>query len=486
MDNFGRKALDVLSNNKVVVLFIVLCIGAIYISGDPLTFVARELFTRIGRNGFMVLSLLIPILAGMGLNFGITIGAIAAQIATFWVVYWGFGGISGFLLTVVIATPIAMFFGWLVGKLFNTMKGAEMIAGMILGYFADGLYQLFFLFIIGGVIPVQNETLIIKGGVGVKNTIDLTGNLKYALDTVSMLSLAKVAMWVLVAIVGVRVVLRVVGKLEGPIAHDAALAVGAILIYGLTTIPAIKGFMGTDRLLLLDGVIIALVALAGFQLWKIVDNKFIKRNEDFSVWMPLAIIVLCGAGFLLTYVQPVREILVYVDIPVATYLSIVLLCVFNNMLLGTRLGQNMRTVGHSRVVANVAGINVDRTRIIAMVLSTVLACWGQLIYLQNIGTFATYAAHTQVSLFAIAALLVGGASIQKATNSQAIIGVILFHTLFIVAPQAGTRLFRNPQLGEYFRVFVAYGVIAVSLAMHAWKSKPRVAVSGKVEDTPDI
>ena len=202
--------------------------------------------------------------------------------------------------------------------------------------------------------------------------------------------------------------------------------------------------------------------------------------------MPLAIIVLCVAGFLLTYVQPVREILVYVDIPVATYLSIVLLCVFNNMLLGTRLGQNMRTVGHSRVVANVAGINVDRTRIIAMVLSTVLACWGQLIYLQNIGTFATYAAHTQVSLFAIAALLVGGASIQKATNSQAIIGVILFHTLFIVAPQAGTRLFRNPQLGEYFRVFVAYGVIAVSLAMHAWKSKPRTAVSGKVEDTPDI
>ena len=68
-----------------------------------------------------------------------------------------------------------------------------------------------------------------------------------------------------------------------------------------------------------------------------------------------------------------------------------------------------------------------------------------------------------MSLFAIAALLVGGASIQKATNTQAILGVILFHTLFIVAPQAGTQLFKNPQLGEYFRVFVAYGVMAVSL-----------------------
>ena len=58
---------------------------------------------------------------------------------------------------------------------------------------------------------------------------------------------------------------------------------------------------------------------------------------------------------------------------------------------------------------------------------------------------------------------------QKATNRQALIGVLLFHTLFIVAPQAGKNLFDNAQLGEYFRVFVSYGVIALSLAMHAWK-----------------
>ena len=115
-----------------------------------------------------------------------------------------------------------------------------------------------------------------------------------------------------------------------------------------------------------------------------------------------------------------------------------------------------------------------------MVISTVLACWGQLIYLQNIGTFSTYGAHTQVGQFAIAALLVGGASVQKATNKQAILGVILFHTLFIVAPQAGKELFNNAQLGEYFRVFVAYGVIAVSLAMHAWKGK----VKPKIEAPP--
>jgi len=67
-----------------------------------------------------------------------------------------------------------------------------MIAGMVLGYFADGLYQLFFLYVIGGIIPVDSPRLIIPGGIGVKNTIDLTGNLKYSLDTVSMLTIIEI------------------------------------------------------------------------------------------------------------------------------------------------------------------------------------------------------------------------------------------------------------------------------------------------------
>jgi len=103
-----NKALKTVLDNKVVLLFSLLCIAAIYTSKNPLTFVAGELFTRIGRNGFMVLALLIPVLAGMGLNFGIVIGAIAAQIAVFWVVYWGYSGIEGFLLCLLLSTPIAI------------------------------------------------------------------------------------------------------------------------------------------------------------------------------------------------------------------------------------------------------------------------------------------------------------------------------------------------------------------------------------------
>jgi len=461
--------------NKVVVLFVLLCIAAIYASKNPLTFVANELFVRIGRNGFIVLALIIPVLAGMGLNFGITIGAVAAQIAVFWVVYWGFTGIQGFLLCVLMSTPLAIIFGYLVGALFNKMKGSEMIAGMVLGYFVDGLYQLFFLFVIGGVIPVNNPTLIIAGGIGVKNTIDLASNLKYSLDTVSMLTIFK--LWFIFSLIVfiIKIAMTLIKKEKKSLKKMYVYMITTAIVYALSYVPAIKAFLSADRLLLLYAVEILVVVMIVLQIWQIIKNRFIEKDSRFNTKKAFYFIIAAAIIYAATYLKPIEEILLFVNIPVTTYLLIGLLCGFNTIIIRTRLGQNMRTVGQSRVVANAAGINVNRTRIIAMIISTVLACWGQLIYLQNIGTFSTYGAHTQVAQFAIAALLVGGASVQKANNKHAIIGVILFHTLFIVAPQAGKQLFNNAQLGEYFRVFVSYGVIAVSLAMHAWKTilKPK-------------
>ena len=154
-------------------------------------------------------------------------------------------------------------------------------------------------------------------------------------------------------------------------------------------------------------------------------------------------------------------------------LVIAALCLFNMGIMKTRLGQQFRAVGQNRTVANAAGIDVDHVRVIAIMISTVLAGWGQLIFVQNMGSFQTYGAHEQVGLYAGAAILVGGASIKRATNRQALLGCILFHLLFIVAPSAGKNLFGDAAIGEYFRVFVSYGVIAMALVMHAWSGVSR-------------
>ena len=125
----------IISENRVIALFVVLCTLFILISGVDLSYVAGEVATRFGRNTCLVLALIIPCLAGLGMNFGITVGAIAAQIPVFFVIHWGFTGVPAMLLCILLATPLAIIFGYLVGKVYNSTKGAEMIAGLVLGFF---------------------------------------------------------------------------------------------------------------------------------------------------------------------------------------------------------------------------------------------------------------------------------------------------------------------------------------------------------------
>lgn len=470
----GQRVLTWLFENKVMLLFVALCVGAVAVSGNTMSFVVENVFIRFGRNGFTVLSLLIPVLAGMGLNFSIVIGAIAAQMGLFFAVDWGFAGMTGMLVAFAICTPLSVLFGFGVGRLFNKMKGAEMIAGLILGYFADGLYQLFFLYILGGILPVKTSSLVIPGGIGIKNTIDLTGNMKYALDLVKLVDLVLVLFIAVAVLMVFRIAVQIKNKGGFPLKHLVILALAG-LAFGLTYIPAVERYLMTDRLPVLNAIEIGCVLALLFALTKLVKQK-IKPEEGFKSRRQFLILGAAVLVYALTYIPFIEEIVTRSTIAVLPFALIAGLCVFNQVFLSTRIGQNMRTVGQSLVIANASGIHVDKVRVLAMIISTVLAGWGQLIYLQNLGTFATYGAHLQVGQFAIAALLVGGASVQKATNKQAITGVILFHTLFIVAPEAGKVLFDNAMIGEYFRVFVSYGVIALALAMHAWQRRKKPAL----------
>ncbi|NLF28776.1 MAG: ABC transporter permease, partial [Clostridiales bacterium] len=91
--------------NAVMVMFIALCVAGMLLAKIKLSYVAAELFSRLSRNMFIVLSLIIPIVAGMGINFAITIGAMAAQIALLWVLEWQIPGIGGFATAVALTIP---------------------------------------------------------------------------------------------------------------------------------------------------------------------------------------------------------------------------------------------------------------------------------------------------------------------------------------------------------------------------------------------
>ena len=81
-------------------------------------------------------------------------------------------------------------------------------------------------------------------------------------------------------------------------------------------------------------------------------------------------------------------------------------------------------------------------------------------------------------MFCIAALLVGGASVDRASIGNVFLGVVLFHLMFILAPKAGGVITGDEMIGEYFRVFVSYGVITVALVMYETKKRRAKAGMG--------
>ena len=345
---FTEKLKNFFISNAVPILFVVITLLAVPVSGFSANYLIQEMITRIGRNSFLVLSLLLPILAGMGLNFGMVLGAMAGQIGLIFITDWSIVGIPGLVLAMLISTPISILLGILCGSVLNRAKGREMATSYILGFFINGIYQLVVLYFMGGIIPVKSPSLVLSRGYGIRNTIAL------------------------------------------------------------------------------DGV-----------------------RQVFDNMIPLKI----------------GEI----SIPLGTFFIIALLCLFILWFRKTKLGQDMRAIAQDMKVAQSAGIPVDRTRIISIVISTVLAGYGQIIFLQNMGTLSTYNSHDQTGVFSIAAILIGGATVSRATIPNVFIGVILFHMMFVVSPMAGKNLIGQAMLGEYFRQFISYGIIAIALVLHAWR-----------------
>lgn len=355
----GNRTLNLVQNNSVPLMFILICAVCIPLSGFSGGYLLNEIVTRVGRNSFLILSLLIPIMAGMGLNFAMTLGAMAAQIGLIFVADWQIWGIPGMILAMIISIPFSVLLGIFCGKVLNRAKGREMITSYMISFCTNGIYQLIVLYMMGSIIPILHFSLKLPRGYGIRNTVSL------------------------------------------------------------------------------------------LQMRQSLDNL-------------LAIHI---AG---------------VKIPVLTFLIIGLACLFIVWFRKTKLGQDMRAVGQDMDVARDAGINVERTRIIAMVMSTVFASIGMVLYLQNMGNISTYSSHTQIGMFCIAALLVGGASVDKASIGNVFLGVTLFHLMFIVAPAAGTKITGDSMIGEYFRVFVSYGVITLALIMYETKKRRAKGRAGQL------
>ena len=424
-----RKIGSFVVDNLVVIIFVAFTLAGFILASDAISisYFLSELIDRVFRNFFLVLSLIIPVIAGLGLNFGIVIGAMAGNLAIIFVRYqynsailadtspavWS--GLSGLMICFIIALPMAMFFGWLTGKLYNRTRGQEMIASLIVGFFAQGVYYFVVLFAIGYIIPVPKVHPLIKfDGIGIRMSVDLgmpdAGGLKYALDN-------------LIRVPFIPLVLAV------------TLGILAFLL--------IKFFRNRNK-----------PAQAAKNPWK------------FRIYVGICVLVIV---ICLVSIITDSSLMYLRKAPLMTGLVVAGLCFFITFLGKTKLGQDFRSVGQNQHISEISGINVDRTRIIATIFSTVLASWGMIIYMQNMGTMAVYDSHKNIGLFSVAAILVGGASTSRASVKNALVGAALFNSMTIISSELGPALFGDPGVGEFFRSFMVYGVIGLALGLYIWK-----------------
>ena len=144
-------------------------------------------------------------------------------------------------------------------------------------------------------------------------------------------------------------------------------------------------------------------------------------------------------------------------IPTGSLLFFALLAFLMWAFLHTKTG-----AGSNPAFAKAAGINVDKIRLISVVMSTWLGAVGILVYEQGFGFIQLYMGPFWMAMPAVAAILIGGASVNKASIANVIIGTFLYQGIVTMTPTVMNSAF-HMDMSEVIRIVVSNGMILYAL-----------------------
>lgn len=150
------------------------------------------------------------------------------------------------------------------------------------------------------------------------------------------------------------------------------------------------------------------------------------------------------------------------SIPVGTLIVFAILAFAMWAFLHTKTGTAMTAVGSNPVFAKAAGVNVDKMRMLSVVMSTWLAAIGILIYEQGFGFIQLYMAPFYMALPAVSAILIGGATVNKASLTNVILGTFLFQGIVTMTPTVMNSVI-HMDMSEVIRIVVSNGMILYAL-----------------------
>ena len=148
--------------------------------------------------------------------------------------------------------------------------------------------------------------------------------------------------------------------------------------------------------------------------------------------------------------------------PTGMFLFFILACVCMSVFMRTKTGTAMTTVGSNPEYAKASGVNIDRMRVLSVIISTVLGALGIIMYQQSFGFIQLYMGPFYMAFPAVAAILIGGASVKKAGIAHVVVGTILFQGILTMTPSVINSMIQT-DMSEVIRIIVSNGMILYAL-----------------------
>ena len=162
------------------------------------------------------------------------------------------------------------------------------------------------------------------------------------------------------------------------------------------------------------------------------------------------------------------------SIPVGLLLVYVLLCALMGRFFRSKLGRAMVAAGENEAFAALAGVDVQQSKRLAVILSTILGAWGICVYAQSYGFIELYDAPLLMAFPAASAVLVGGSLGRRTTVAQVVLGTYLFQSVYVLSGPLANELL-VPEIAEIMRMLIANSIILWALLHEGSKKNPSLA-----------
>ncbi len=150
------------------------------------------------------------------------------------------------------------------------------------------------------------------------------------------------------------------------------------------------------------------------------------------------------------------------SIPTGALLFFVIMALLIKAFFHTKTGTAMTAAGSNPSYAKAAGVNVDKMRLLSVIMSTWLGALGILMYEQGFGFIQLYNAPLFMAFPAVAAILIGGASVNKASIANVVIGTFLYQGIVTMTPTVMNSMI-HMDMSEVIRMVASNGMILYAL-----------------------